>query len=117
MKTVYNTSLTIIVLLFLQVNWTYESRAEFTAPKTGKYYLTVMAYNHALGHSKPVCSDGVTIANLPAIVSEVVMHDAVTAKGLIKGDVTNTVYVLNRNRELEKVVNPSKTCRYVFLEK
>ena len=74
-----------------------------------------MAYNHALGHSKPVCSDGVTIDIIPAIVSEVIIHDAVTASGLIKSDVTNMVYVLNRNRELEEVANPSKTCRFVII--
>ena len=93
------------------MNWTYDSRAEFTAPKPGKYFLTVMAYNHALGHSKPVCSDGVTIDILPAIVSEVVLHDAVTASGLIKSDLNDTVYVLYRNRELEKIDNPTNTCR------
>ncbi|XP_060604506.1 uncharacterized protein LOC132757271 [Ruditapes philippinarum] len=97
--------------IYSKVNWTYESTAEFIAPKPGKYFLTVMAYNHAIGHSEPVCSDGVTIDNLPAAVSEVILHDAVTANGLIKSDATDTVYVLNRNRELEEVANPSKTCR------
>ena len=97
------------------MNWTYDISAEFTAQKPGKYFLTVMAYNHALDHSKPVCSDGVTIDDLPAIVSEVVMHDAVTANGLIKSVLNDTVYVLNRNRELEKVANPTKYCRYEFI--
>jgi hypothetical protein len=73
-----------------------------------------MSYNHALGHSKPVCSDGVTIDILPAIVSEVILHDAVTASGLIKSDVTGTVYILSRNRELEEVSNPQKVCRFVI---
>ncbi|XP_053388676.1 uncharacterized protein LOC128551785, partial [Mercenaria mercenaria] len=97
--------------LHLKVNWTYDSRAEFTVTKSGKYYLTVMAYNHALGNSKPVCSDGVTIDVMPAVVSEVVVKDAVTASGLVKSDVDCTVYILHRNRELEKVRLPSKRCR------
>ncbi|XP_053398434.1 uncharacterized protein LOC128556766 [Mercenaria mercenaria] len=97
--------------LHLKVNWTYDNRAEFTAPKSGKYYLTIMAYNHALGNSKPVCSDGVTIDVMPAVVSEVVIKDAVTASGLIKSDVNDTVYILHRNRELEEVRLPSNKCR------
>ncbi|XP_053401015.1 uncharacterized protein LOC128557569 [Mercenaria mercenaria] len=95
----------------LKVNLTYENRAEFSAPKPGKYYLTIMAYNHALDHSKPVCSDGVIIDAIPAVVSEVVIKDAVTANGLVKSDVNDTVYVLHRNRVLEEVELPSNVCR------
>ncbi|XP_053400998.1 uncharacterized protein LOC128557563 isoform X2 [Mercenaria mercenaria] len=94
-----------------EVNWTYASRAEFTAQKPGTYHLTVMAYNHALDHCKPVCSDGVTIDVIPAVVSEIIVKNAVTANGLVKSDENETVYVLHRNRELEKVLLPSLICK------
>ncbi|XP_053400999.1 uncharacterized protein LOC128557566 [Mercenaria mercenaria] len=95
----------------LKVNWTYENRAEFSAPQSGKYYLTIMAYNHALDHSNAVCSDGVTIDIIPAVVSEVVIKDAVTANGLVKSGVNDTVYILHRNRVFEEVELPSNICR------
>jgi hypothetical protein len=79
--------------------------------KPGKYYLTVMAYNHALDHSKPVCSDGVTIDDTPAVVSDIVIQNAVTTEGLVKSITDDTVYILYRNRELVQVENPSEICR------
>ncbi|XP_053390115.1 uncharacterized protein LOC123523221, partial [Mercenaria mercenaria] len=94
-----------------QVNWTYDSTAEFTAQKPGKYHLTVMAYNHALDNCKPVCSDGVTIDIIPAVVSEIIVKNAVTADGLVKSYENEIVYVLHRNRELEKVLLPSQICK------
>ncbi|XP_060580924.1 uncharacterized protein LOC132737608 [Ruditapes philippinarum] len=92
-------------------SWTYDTVAEFTVDKPGKYYLTVMAYNHALDHSKPVCSDGVTIDDTPAVVSDVVIQNAVTTEGLVKSVTDETVYILYRNRELVQVENPPEICR------
>lgn len=76
----------------------------------GKYHVTVMAYNHALDHSKAVCSDGVTIDNLPAVVTEVVIKDAVTDQGLLKDSPTGNIFVLSKDREIESVQNPSMSC-------
>ncbi|XP_053398947.1 uncharacterized protein LOC128556937 [Mercenaria mercenaria] len=97
--------------IHLKVNWTYEKKAEFSAPKSGKYYLTIMAYNHALDHSKPVCSDGVTVDVVPAVISEVAIKDAVTTSGLVRSDVNDTVYILHRYRVLEEVELPTNVCR------
>lgn len=94
----------------LMVNWTYDNTAEFRATRSGKYHMTVMAFNHALAHSKPVCSDGVTIDSAPAVVSEVVVHGAVTASGLIRDSSNNKVYILHRNREIEEVTDLSNYC-------
>ena len=81
------------------------------ADKQGTYYLTVMAYNHALDHSKPVCSDGVTIDDTPATVSQVVVQNAMTTSGLVKSDASDKVFLLSRNRELVEIERPSKRCR------
>ncbi|XP_060577218.1 uncharacterized protein LOC132734491 [Ruditapes philippinarum] len=69
----------------------------------------VWLYSYGFGEN---CLDEIDLnIHSKLIVSEVILHDAVTASGLIKSDVTDTVYILNRNRELEEVSNPSKVCR------
>ncbi|XP_060572684.1 uncharacterized protein LOC132730723, partial [Ruditapes philippinarum] len=90
--------------IHFNVSWTYDNTAALTVDKPGKYYLTVMAYNHALDHGKPVCSDGVTVDDTPAVVSDVVIQNAVTTEGLVKSVTDETVYILYRNREL--VIGP-----------
>ncbi|XP_053401094.1 uncharacterized protein LOC123523194 isoform X2 [Mercenaria mercenaria] len=89
---------------------TYETSATFTVQEVGKYYVTVVAYNHALGVSKPVCSDGVTIDSTPATVSEVVVKDAVTLNGILKDETTGDVFLLKKNREIEQINAPSQDC-------
>jgi hypothetical protein len=60
--------------------------------------------------SQPVCSDGVTIDTTQATVSEVVVKDAVTVEGVIKDETSGEIYIVNRNRELEQVIDPSPYC-------
>jgi hypothetical protein len=76
----------------------------------------VSAYNYAIGQSKPVCSNGVTIDSTPAEISEVVVEKAVVASGLLKDIDTEKVYFLNKNRELEEITGPPEACRYSKFE-
>ena len=47
--------------MFFQVVQTEDTFATNVVTKTGKYYVTVVAFNAALEPSRPICSDGVTI--------------------------------------------------------
>ena len=51
--------------------------ATWTAPSIGTYYVTVVAYNHALQPSLPACSDGITIDQSAPVISEVVIMGAI----------------------------------------
>lgn len=89
---------------------TYETSMTYTVTEPGTYYVTVVAYNHALDGSQASCSDGVTVDNSTAIVSDVVVNGAITHQGLVKDADLGTVYVLHRNREIERLVNVPQTC-------
>ncbi|KAK3581570.1 hypothetical protein CHS0354_031918 [Potamilus streckersoni] len=84
--------------------------ATFTAPKEGKYYITVAAYNHALEHSDPVCSDGVVIDTFSPSVIEVEVTGARAMPGLVKDNQGN-IWVLSRDRFIRKVFRPTQACR------
>ena len=51
--------------------------------QTGTYYTTVVAFNHALGLSHPVCSDGVTIDITGPIVTSIHVDHAFIKPGLV----------------------------------
>ena len=55
---------------------TTENSASWVAPSPGKYYVTVVAVNHALQSSVPVYSDGVIVDQSPPVVSNIVIPAA-----------------------------------------
>ena len=65
------------------VTETTETWATWTAPGSGTYYVTVVAYNHALQPSSPTCSDGITIDQVVPVISEVVIQGAVETAEMI----------------------------------
>lgn len=57
-----------------------------------------------------ICSDGITIDDSTAMISEVVVSNVLTQPGVFKDAVSNEVYVLHENREIEKLVGPTSEC-------
>ncbi|KAK3092481.1 hypothetical protein FSP39_003428 [Pinctada imbricata] len=53
-----------------------ESDYVVSLPKEGKYYVTVIAYNHAVMPSRAVCSDGITFDSSPPIIFNVTLQNA-----------------------------------------
>ncbi|WAR05117.1 hypothetical protein MAR_020486 [Mya arenaria] len=90
---------------------TYETTARTTVQSPGRYYTTVVAYNHALDPSVPVCSDGVVIDSTPTLISEVVIHGGIVTPRIVRDIETDEEFVLNRNREIQAVRNPTNICR------
>ena len=88
---------------------TYSTAASFEASDDDTYYITVAAYNRALDPSDPVCSDGVTIDTTIPVLSEVFVESVKTAKGLLE-DSNNNVWLLDQERIVERIENPSSTC-------
>ena len=97
------------IFIHTQLTETYTTAASFEASDNGTYFITVAAYNRALDPSDPVCSDGVTIDTVVPSISEVVVKDAKTTRGLFKDD-TDNVWLLHHDRVVEKIDNPSAAC-------
>ncbi|KAL3841827.1 hypothetical protein ACJMK2_019926 [Sinanodonta woodiana] len=89
---------------------TTTTHATFTAPREGKYYITVAAYNHALEHSDLVCSDGVVIDLFAPSIIEVEVTGSRAVPGLVKDNLGN-IWVLSRDRFIRKVYRPTQACR------
>jgi len=89
---------------------TYAMEADFVAPNEGRYYVTVIAYNHALDASAPVCSDSVVIDTSVPDVSEIVVGQAKVSRMLLKDKLSTFVYLLDNNREIVTVDNPTAEC-------
>ncbi|WAR05722.1 hypothetical protein MAR_021091 [Mya arenaria] len=90
---------------------TYETTASTIVQSQGQYYTTVVAYNHALDPSVPVCSDGVVIDSTPTLISEVVINGGIVTPRIIRDNVTDEVFVLNKNRVIQAIQNPTRVCR------
>ena len=86
------------------------TEASFQVKKEGRYYVTVAAYNHALDHSVPVCSDGITIDTSVPIVKEFKVNGAKTDPRLIEDDKGDT-WFLHDDRTRQRVLTPSQKCR------
>ncbi|KAL3841826.1 hypothetical protein ACJMK2_019925 [Sinanodonta woodiana] len=93
-----------------QIFETTTTHATFTAPKEGKYYITVAAYNHALEPSDPVCSDGVVIDTFTPSVIEVEIKGARAVPGPVT-DGQGNIWLLSRDRFVRKVYRPTQACR------
>ena len=89
---------------------TYATEADYVAPNEGQYYVTAIAYSHALDASVPVCSDSVVIDTSVPDVSEIVVGQAKVSRMLLKDKLSTSVYLLDNNREIVKVDNPTADC-------
>ncbi|XP_046562885.1 uncharacterized protein LOC124271769 [Haliotis rubra] len=92
-----------------EVTETYSTSASWTAPSVGKFHVTVVAFNRALGASDPVCSDGVTVDTTPPSVSEVAVRDSRVMEGLVKSS-DKVVWFIDAHRRRTLVVNPDGSC-------
>ncbi|WAR04893.1 hypothetical protein MAR_020262 [Mya arenaria] len=90
---------------------TYETTASTVVQSQGQYYTTVVAYNHALDPSVPVCSDGVVIDSTPILISEVVINGGIVTPRIIRDIVTDEVFVLKTQRVIQAIQNPTRVCR------
>jgi len=93
---------------------TYGTYISYQAPGPGTYHVTVVAFNHALDSSQAVCSDGITIDSSPVGMSEIVVTSAIVQPGLMKDMISNDVYFLHRNREVQQLYDVSQQCRYAI---
>ena len=75
----------------------------WTAPSSGRYFASVVAYNRALEPSKVACSDGVTIDNSPPELISVDITDARVKPGLVKDTETEEVWFIDSYRKRCKV--------------
>eukprot|EP00058_Branchiostoma_floridae_P013160 XP_002598648.1 hypothetical protein BRAFLDRAFT_67046 [Branchiostoma floridae] len=88
---------------------TTNTHATYTAPSAGTYFCTVVAYNHALDPSPPVCSDGVTVdVTAPSLTAIHIDHIAVRP-GVVK-DAGGNVWLINQRRHRVLVLDPPAQC-------
>ena len=83
------------------VRETENMAATWEAPGPGTYYVTVVAFNHALQPSRPACSDGVTIDVSPPEFAGLVLPGAVVTPGLVWSG--GEVWVIGETRERWRV--------------
>ncbi|XP_078621331.1 uncharacterized protein LOC144887808 [Branchiostoma floridae x Branchiostoma japonicum] len=88
---------------------TTNTHATYTASSAGTYFCTVVAYNHALDPSPPVCSDGVTVdVTAPSLTAIHIDHIAVRP-GVVK-DAGGDVWLINQERHRVLVLDPPAQC-------
>ena len=82
----------------------------FTVENEGKYFVTVAAYNHALDHSMPVCSDGIVIDTSVPIVFEFSVEGAKVEPRLLR-EMEDSLWVLHEDRTRQKLQTESEICK------
>lgn len=87
---------------------TYETSGSYTAPRSGTYYFTVVAYNRALDASDPVCSDGVTIDTTVPQIKEVTVENAFIQGGLVADN--SSYWILSSDRTRRRISSPTAEC-------
>ncbi|XP_064643194.1 uncharacterized protein LOC135497317 isoform X2 [Lineus longissimus] len=91
-----------------KVTNTTEATARWTAPAPGKYYITVVAFNGALDHSEPACSNGVTVDETGPVMGGLTIENTVTKPGL--GKQGRKVYYVRTDRRKVEIRSPSQIC-------
>ena len=109
-----NTIVSTIDFVALQLNETYTTEASFEVDQEGKYYVTVAAYNHALDHSIPVCSDGIVVDTTVPTVTEFEVDGSLVDPRLLRST-EGRLWLLHEDRTRQEVENASETCRFVAL--
>ena len=92
-----------------QATQTDLTSVQWKALGEGTYYITVVAYNHALQPSRAVCSDGVTVDLTPPSFVGVVIPGARVKPGLVV-DNGGQFWLIERNRERVMVDGYSGWC-------
>lgn len=88
------------------------TEVSFTVEDEGKYFVTVVAYNHALIPSIPVCSDGVLIDTSIPTISEFRVNRSKVQPRLLQ-DNDGIIWLLNGDRTRQRVETASEVCRSV----
>ncbi|XP_022107048.1 uncharacterized protein LOC110988105 [Acanthaster planci] len=88
---------------------TTATKASWTAPSPGRYYVTVIAYNRALEPSEAICSDGVVIDMSPPELSEITIGYARMWPGLAK-DAEGRTWFIDEHRRKTELINASSGC-------
>ncbi|XP_066264362.1 uncharacterized protein [Branchiostoma lanceolatum] len=91
---------------------TTNTHAVYTAPSPGTYFCTVVAYNHALDPSPPVCSDGVTVDVTDPSLTAINIDNLSVRPGVVK-DAGGDVWLINQRRHRVLVLDPPAQCRAV----
>ncbi|XP_064643638.1 uncharacterized protein LOC135497735 [Lineus longissimus] len=91
-----------------KVKKTTRGITRWIAPAGGRYFITVVAFNIALDHSIPVCSDGVIVDETGPVFGELTVENTKTIPGLVKEN--GTVYFVGVDRKKIRIRNPSKLC-------
>ncbi|XP_019614830.1 PREDICTED: uncharacterized protein LOC109462712 [Branchiostoma belcheri] len=88
---------------------TTDTNAVYTAPTPGTYFCTVVAYNHALDPSVPVCSDGVTVDVTPPTLTAIQVDHLAVRPGVVK-DAGGDVWLIDQRRHRVLVLDPPAQC-------
>ncbi|XP_078700910.1 uncharacterized protein LOC144927390 [Branchiostoma floridae x Branchiostoma belcheri] len=88
---------------------TTDTNAVYTAPSPGTYFCTVVAYNHALDPSVPVCSDGVTVDVTPPTLTAIHVDHLAVRPGVVK-DADGDVWLIDQRRHRVLVLDPPAQC-------
>ncbi|XP_064646780.1 uncharacterized protein LOC135499763 [Lineus longissimus] len=91
-----------------KVKKTTQTSAQWTAPSKGKYFITVVAFNAALDHSEPVCSNGVMVDETGPVMGGSTIENTVTKPGLLKQG--GKVYYIRKDRRRVRIEKPSSSC-------
>lgn len=75
---------------------------------SGKYFITVVAFNNAMDPSMAVCSDGVTYSITSPEISHVSVNNLHVLAGLVK-DVDGNLLYVDRNVHVHEVQNENET--------
>ncbi|XP_069133969.1 uncharacterized protein [Argopecten irradians] len=89
---------------------TTDTDVTYTAGAEGTYFITVVAYNHALEPSTPVCSDGVTVDSGVTSVSEISVATAMVRGGLVTDSGATAVWILDTDRSIRKLSTVTPAC-------
>ncbi|XP_060084880.1 uncharacterized protein LOC132564227 [Ylistrum balloti] len=90
---------------------TTDTDVSHTAAGQGVYFVTVVAFNHALEPSVPVCSDGVTIDSGLTAIKEISVDTAMVRGGLVTDPGATAVWILGTDRTLRQLSTTTAACR------
>jgi hypothetical protein len=93
---------------------TENSFAAWTAPDTGIYFVTVVAFNRAIDPSEPVCSDGVVIDDSAPVIQGIYLNNARIRAGISK-NADGDVFYIDKQRYLYNLPDATDACRYMSL--
>lgn len=99
-------------------NRTAKQTVTWESPGPGTYYLTAFAYNNAWSASRVVCSDGITVDDKAATVTDIRIDHAFARPGIVWGSNTgltnpaekDALWILHSNMTRQRVVGMPDPC-------